>query len=311
MAMGKAINKKGYYGSEGGGDIAMPPLDETPAIAKAAPDPWQESQAQQQQANPFGAVPDELPQEVQQEMASQDYEEQDAEEVQEAKPTVQEQSREDRKPTPQESFRAVRDAKERAERERDAILSQMLEMQQRMQSMQQQPKQEELPQEDYDIDIDADALVEGKHVKKVTAKLKAMEQQLKRYQAQSEEVAVEARIRTQYPDFEKVVSKENVEILNERFPEIAKTLRDTPDIFSKAAAAYSVIKNFGIHKDVVSRDNDRARTIANAQKPRPLTSVNPTQGDSPLSKANAFANGMTDELKEQLRKEMYAARKSM
>jgi hypothetical protein len=301
MAIGKSLNKKGYYASEGGGDIAMPPLDETPAIAKSAPDPWQESQTQQQ-TNPFGAVPDELPQEVAQEMDAQNQE--DTEQVQ---PLAQEEPKREDHP----NFRAVRDAKEKAERERDAILSQMLEMQQRMQSMQQQPKQQEEPQEDYDIDIDADALVEGKHVKKVTAKLKAMEQQLKRYQAQSDEVAIESRIRSQYPDFEKVVSKENVDILNERFPEIAKTLRDTPDMFNKAAAAYSVIKNFGIHQDEPPKNSDRAKAIANSQKPRPLTSVSPTQGDSPLSKANAFANGMTDELKEQLRKEMYAARKSM
>ena len=105
--------------------------------------------------------------------------------------------------------------------------------------------------------------------------------------------------------------KENVEILRERFPEIAQTLSDTPDIYNKAAAAYSVIKNFGIHKDTAPYENDRAKAVANLQKPRPLTSVSPQQGDSPLSRANAFANGMTDELKEQLRKEMYTARKSM
>jgi hypothetical protein len=320
MAIGKAINKKSFYGSEGGGDIAMPPLNQTPAITHAAPDPWQQQQMQQPQDNPFGPVPDQLPQEVIQEMDAQEQESSDEEPVRDEMSHTEESTheetsrrvtRDDNKPSPQESFKAVRDAKERAERERDAILSQMLEMQQRMQSLQQQPKQEEQPVEDYDFDIDADALAEGKHLKKLVARQKAMEQQLNRYKAQSEEVAVETRIRNQYPDFEKVVSKENVDILNERFPEIAKTLRDTPDIFNKAAAAYSVIKNFGIHKDALPKDNDRARTIANAQKPRPLTSVNPTQGDSPLSKANAFANGMTDELKDQLRKEMYAARKSM
>lgn len=306
MAIGKPLNKKGFYASEGGGDIAMPPLDETPAIAKAAPDPWQ-AQQMQQQDNPFGAVPDELPQEVRQEMDAQNQDEEVQEEQQEEQPIAQEQPKREDHP----NFRSVREAKEKAERERDAILSQMLEMQHRMQSMQQQPKQEEAPQEDYDFDIESDALAEGKHVKKLVARQKAMEQQLKRYQAQSEEVAVEARIRSSYPDFEKVVSKENVDILNERFPEIAQTLRDTPDIFNKAAAAYSVIKNFGIHKDAAQPNSDRAKAISNSQKPRPLTSVNPTQGDSPLSKANAFANGMTPELKEQLRKEMYAARKAM
>lgn len=314
MAYGKPLNNKSFYansqGAPGAPEIAMPPLDHTPAIATAAPDPWQVQQSQPQN-NPFGAVPDELPQEVRQEMQQMESgEEQNIEEQQSVQAQQQEQDR--RNPAPNESWKSLRDAQQKAERERDAILSQMLEMQQRMQSMQQQPKQqEEQPVEDYDFDIDADALAEGKHVKKLVARQKAMEQQLKRYQAQSEEVAVEARIRTQFPDFEKVVSRENVEMLNAQFPEIAKTLRDTPDIYNKAAAAYTVIKNFGIHKDTPQYENDRAKAVANAQKPRPLASVNPTQGDSPLSKANAFANGMTNELKEQLRKEMFAARRAM
>lgn len=319
---GKSLNSKSFYansqGASGAPNIEMPPLDQTPPIAQASPDPWSNQKIQpSQQDNPFGAVPDELPQEVAQEMATADNmetnEEPARDEMSQPEEVEEQPEQQTSKPSPKESFRLVREAKERAERERDAMLSQMLQMQQQMQiiQQQQQPKQQEQPIEDYDIDIESDALAEGKHLKKLMANQKAMQQQLKRYQMQSEEVAVEARIRSQYPDFEKVVSKENVEILNSQFPEIAETLRNTPDMFNKAASAYTVIKNFGIHKDTPKFEADRAKAVTNAQKPRPLASVNPTQGDSPLSKANAFANGMTDELKEQLRREMYNARKSL
>jgi hypothetical protein len=324
MAIPKAINKKSYYGSEGAGDIAMPPLDQTPPISQAAPDPWNNQQSQSAQNNPFGAVPDaQEAQNLAHSIADQDAdnvettEESTRDEMSQVEESVRDEMSQPEetpsKPSPKESFRLVREAKERAERERDAMLSQMLAMQQQMQlqQQQQQPQIPEQPQEDYDFDIEADALAEGKHLKKLMAKQKAMEQQLKRYQVQSEEVAVEARIRAQYPDFEKVVSKENVDILRQQFPEIAATLHNTPDMYNKAAAAYTVIKNFGIHKDTPKFEADRAKAVSNATKPRPLASVNPTQGDSPLSKANAFANGMTDELKEQLRKEMYNARKAM
>ena len=313
MAVGKPLNRKGYYGSEGAGDIAMPPLDQTPPISQAAPDPWEAQKTQSAQNNPFGAVPDELPQEVAQEMQSEHEPEETTQEVVENQEVEEQPEQQPSKPSPKDSFRAVREAKERAERERDAILSQMLQMQQQMQLQQQQyqPKQQEEPVEDYDIDIDSDALAEGKHLKKLMAKQKAMEQQLKRYQMQSEEVAIETKIRSEFPDFDKVVSKENVDILIQQFPQIAETLRNTPNMYNKAATAYTVIKNFGIHKDTPKFEADRAKAVSNAQKPRPLASVNPTQGDSPLSKANAFANGMTDELKEQLRREMYAARKSL
>ena len=55
---------------------------------------------------------------------------------------------------------------------------------------------------------------------------------------------------------------------------------------------------------------DRELAQKNASKPKPLASVSPQQGDSPLSRANAFANGLTNELKAQLRKEMEEARKN-
>lgn len=307
MAVGKALNK-GFHGSQETGkvpDIAMPNYNETPMIQNAAPDPWQAQQQSQQPHNPLIQVPDELPSDVRQEMdaADNNYAQPNESEAQ----PVQEYPRQ---PSAQESFKEIRDAKAKAERERDAILSQMLEMQSRMQQDQQRSIQKVHEEPEQDYQIDDDSLVEGKVVKQVNKKLKNLEKQLEAYQNQSHVATVESKIRSSYPDFDKVVSKENVEILNERFPEIARTLRDTQDLYDKASSAYTVIKQFGIGRDT-RYDEDKVKAVANAQKPRPLASVSPTQGDSPLSRANAFANGMTEDLKEQLRKEMYAARKAM
>ncbi len=312
-SMGKALNKKSFYaGNEvagGAPDIAMPNYDQEAPIAQSAPDPWQAQQVQQKD-NPFGAVPEELPNDVAQEMANQENTEYESESSGEETEPVQESHKNTHRnaKSAQESFRDVRAAKEKAERERDALMQQMLQMQmQQQQQVKPQPQVEEEP--DIDFDIDPDSLVEGKHVKKLAAAYKSMQKQMREYQSQTQAVTIEARIRATYPDFEKVVSQENIAILNEQYPEVAATLRDTPDMFNKAATAYSVIKNFGIHKQTALAP-ERAKAIANSQKPRPLASVSPQQGDSPLSKANAFANGMTDELKEQLRQEMFTARRN-
>lgn len=312
MAIGKAVNKNFYTGDVG--EIAMPPLDETPPIAQAAPDPWQAQQASSQEQLPIGQVPDQLPDEVYQAMDTQDHEHEDHEDNRQEQPSEPESNRSKQPASDQsERFRDVRSRAEKAERERDAMLSQMLDMQSRMQYQQQQQPQQKAPEpeiEDFDFDdIDGDSLVEGKQLKKFASALKSMKQKMKTQEYQSQEMIMTARIKAQYPDFDSVVSKENVETLNERYPEVARTLRDTPDLYNKAASAYAVIKNFGIHKDT-TYDNDRIKAVVNSQKPRPLASVNPTQGDSPLSKANAFANGMTKDLQEQLRREMNAARKA-
>ena len=71
-----------------------------------------------------------------------------------------------------------------------------------------------------------------------------------------------------------------------------------------------MIKQMGVYKED-KFSQDRARAEVNAGKPRPLTSMSPQQGDGPLSKANAFDNGLTDELKESLLKEMNDARSRM
>lgn len=308
-SMGKALNKKSFYAGnqvEGGApDIAMPDYNQEAPITQSAPDPWQA----QQQANPFGAVPEQLPDDVAKEMANQENPEQESESLgEEVEETAQVQQKNAK--SAQESFRDVRAAKEKAERERDALMQQMLNMQRQQYQQPEKPQQQVVEEEpDIDFDIDPDSLVEGKHVKKLAAAYKSMQKQMREYQNQTQAVTVEARIRATYPDFEKVVSQENIAILNEQYPEVAATLRDTPDMFNKAATAYSVIKNFGIHKQTALAP-ERAKAIANSQKPRPLASVSPQQGDSPLSKANAFANGMTDELKEQLRKEMFTARRN-
>lgn len=290
MAQSKPINKNSFYSqSETGGKrhIEMPPLPE-------------ENQQEQVKDNPI-EVPQDIPEEVIQEVAPEESQELVKESASDKKEEV--------KPTQQDNFRSLREAKEKAERERDALLAQFLEAQTGKKPTQQEVKKMDID-DNIDFDIDEDGLVEGRYVKKVTNKLKALEDQLKNYQSQQKQQTIESRIKSQFPDFDKVVSEENVYLLNEQYPEIAQTLKDTSDLYNKAVSAYNVMKRFGIYKEDLHQ-SDRIRAEQNLKKPRPLTSASPQQGDSPLSHANAFANGLTDELKKQLQAEMFAARRKV
>jgi hypothetical protein len=61
-----------------------------------------------------------------------------------------------------------------------------------------------------------------------------------------------------------------------------------------------------------STNQDKERAERNLAKPRPLASVAASQGnDSPLQRANAFANGLTEELKAQLHKEMIESMRNL
>ncbi len=203
----------------------------------------------------------------------------------------------------QESWKALRQQKELAEKR-------ALEAEKRLQESQKQPNQQAADEEDLSLNLGEDDFAEGKHLSKVDKKIQRLENQLKQYQEQSALSATEARLKAQFPDFDRILSVENMDNLQAAYPEIANTINSSNDLYSKAVTAYTMIKKLGIapQEDVFS--NDRALAQRNAAKPKPLASISPQQGDSPLSKANAFANGtLTDDLKKSLWKEMNEYRK--
>jgi hypothetical protein len=142
-----------------------------------------------------------------------------------------------------------------------------------------------------------DDLVDGKSLKSVKQEIKDLKNQL-----------INARIKSQYADFDSVVTVDNLNILRDSYPEIMETLRTSNDTYTQACSAYTLIKKLGIIPNQQDMQN-RARVQVNSNKPRPAVSVGPQQGDSPLSKANAFDGGLTPELKKQLHKEMEEYRK--
>lgn len=202
------------------------------------------------------------------------------------------------------NIRALREKAERAERaerERDEALRILREIEAR--------KQQDLP-EDLELNLKPDDLAEGKHLSKVDKKIRNLEAELARYKQQSSQVTAEARLRSQYNDFDKVVSKENIDAFRMAYPEIASTINPSADLYSAGVAVYSMIKKFGIYREP-NYNEEKAIAQKNFNKPRPVSSIAAQSGDSPLSRANAFASGLTEDLKAQLRREMEEARRSM
>ena len=205
----------------------------------------------------------------------------------------------------EENMRRLREKAELLERERDEALRLANEMKSKF-----NPTAAAFPEVDEEVTLSEEDLVEGKHLNRFQKKIKKLEQQLQSYQQQTSEIAVESQLKSQYADFDKVVTRENIETLRLTYPELAQTINSSSsDLYSKAVSAYTLIKRLGVYAEDTYQ-NERERAHKNATKPKPLASVSPQQGDTPLSHANAFANGLTDELKEQLRKEMMAARRA-
>jgi hypothetical protein len=195
------------------------------------------------------------------------------------------------------NIRLIREEREQYQRERDELARRLAEYEKAQQK--QEPEQEENL-----IDVGESDLVEGKHLTKMGRELKNIKQQLAQYQQTAQVNAIEQQVRTSYPDFDKVVTPQAIEELKKRYPAVAATIYQSNDLYNKAASAYDLIKSLGIHKDPVKFEADKAKIEQNLQKPRVAASVKPSTGANPLDYANDFANGLTDEAKERLNREM-------
>lgn len=209
--------------------------------------------------------------------------------------------------TPQaKNFKALREKAEKMQRERDEAYRLIKEYEAQTAAKAQSA---ESTVDDTDFNLGPDDLAEGKHLSKVAKKIKSLEDQLKNYQQQSYTATAESRLKSKYSDFEEVVNPDNIAQLRDAYPSIASSIGNNKDMYSAGESAYLFIKKLGIVPDN-SYDNDKVLAQRNSTKPRPLVSVSPQQGNSPLSRANAFENGLTEDLRKQLHKEMIDAMKN-
>jgi len=189
-----------------------------------------------------------------------------------------------------QNWKALRDAREKAERERDEALK----------LLQQQGQNQHVKEEQFNISDDD--LIEGKHLKYTQRK---SEQKI----ADLEKRLIETQVKAAYPDFDEVVNSDTVRMLRDADPELAESLAANPNMHSQAVAVYKSIKRYGLARPQ-KYNKDKEKVNTNISKPRSAASLSPQQGESPLSRANAFATELTDDLKAQIWAEMKAAVKN-
>jgi hypothetical protein len=137
--------------------------------------------------------------------------------------------------------------------------------------------------------------------------------QLKQMRQELEQQTLELRIKNKFSDFDEVVNKKALDKLAQEDPELAYAIDATPDMYTKAVAAYKMLKaKHAPQEEQEERFTEEDRSYyENKSKPRSTNSVSPQRGDRPLSQANAFQNGLTKEVKDQLYREMQEARSKL
>lgn len=202
------------------------------------------------------------------------------------------------------NFRALAEKARRLEKERDEAIKAL----QSHQSPSLLPQEQQSEEEVADFMLGNDDIAEGKHLNSLTKQIKSLKKELQQYKQTSAAMTEEAMIKIKYPDIDKVVTSDNIAILRQLDPDFAEMMDTSSSFKAKAISAYKKIKESGIYQED-TYGNDKAVAMKNAAKPRPASSVSPQQGEGPLSRANAFANGLTEDLKKELLKEMNEAMK--
>lgn len=201
--------------------------------------------------------------------------------VQEQKPAEQAAPVETQK---EQNWRLMRDRAEAAERR-----AQELERMMQMNMNQQQTTKMQVVDEDDDFDISDDTYIEGKHLKKyvktLKKELKETKQQFQKYSQESAISNAEVRLKSQFPDFDKVVSAENIEKLKNEKPALFRSIMANPDIYDQGYTAYEMIKSTA-QPDPYAHEEKRLEE--NRMKPRSSATAAPQANESALSRVGDY-----------------------
>lgn len=198
------------------------------------------------------------------------------------------------------NFKKLREEKSKLERENSDLI--------RYLSSLNQIKKSVVPEEDLNINVKDDDYVEGKELQKLYKRHQKLEQQVKTYEEQMRQMQVYNQVISQYKDFQDVVTKDSIAELKEEDPETYDVLDACSDPYKQAIALYKILKKRPTFNESTSKTIEREVAKRNINsRPRMSNSVSPQQGESPLTRANAFSGGLTEDLKKQLYKEMLEA----
>jgi len=227
------------------------------------------------------------------------------------KPTAQKEQSQNvaKESEKEENLRILRQRAEAAER-RSLELERMIQM--NMSNNQQSTKVQLADAEEDDFDVSDDTYIEGKHLKKyvrgLKQELKNTKKQFEEYNQQNALTQAEMRLKSQFSDFDSIVSTENLQKLAQQKPALHRTIYANTDIYDRGYTAYELIKNSGILADQYQALDKRVED--NRSKPRSAANVAPQSGETPLARVGDYDRRvLTEDRKDQLRRQVEEAKR--
>lgn len=111
--------------------------------------------------------------------------------------------------------------------------------------------------------------------KKVNAIISSREAANEKYRQEREKNEYPNRLMQTYPDFNQVISQENLDYLDYHHPELSKSLQKEPDSFEKWSLIYGSVKRYVPNNTTAKKE--AAKAEANFNKPKSISSTGITQ----------------------------------
>lgn len=174
-------------------------------------------------------------------------------------------------------------------------------------------KSAEPEEEDDEFTINDDSFVEGKDVKKyfktIKKELKNTRKQLEQFHQKTALEQAELRLKSQFSDFDNVVTQENIQKLAQTKPVSYRSIMANADIYDRGYIAYELLKSSGILNDNYQAIDKKIEQ--NKGKPRSSANVSPQASETPLTRVGDYDRRvLTEERKEQLRRQVEEAKRN-
>lgn len=172
----------------------------------------------------------------------------------------------------------------------------------REQALKQQKPQE--VEEDYRTDTEKSLYREMQELKQQVARHAKDTEAAKR---QASIASAETRLLQDYPDIKEIVTNENIQLLEQTYPNLYNAVIASSDVYSVGSTAYELIIAKGIaQKSSKNLPSYAQNTNPNRNKPRSASTVAPQAGETPIQRAGSFMGNSesTDDERKALYQEM-------
>jgi hypothetical protein len=129
-------------------------------------------------------------------------------------------------------------------------------------------------QNNYQNDIQNEETEDERIEKKVQAAISQREAAYDKARKEREQQEYPNRLIQTYPDFNSMISPENLDYLDYHYPEVSRPLKRLPDDFDKWSDIYKALKKF--IPNSTSSKKEAAKADANFAKPKSMSTMNET-----------------------------------